>query len=205
MENTSLVDRVVDSLNHDLSVAFKEVIEKYDIKLHLDNNSTKTRDTSIVIFVNNKTPKPKTSKKNKKLKQFDLSFAYSLYLNFDLSNLIGHDVEPIKLQFLYMHTKPECFQPMYNRILYWSKPLFKKVYETFEEYGIYLSTLPYEIYADENDELHISRLPTFNDLIFFDKTDPSKTLDKSLFIEEQAKSLSAAIDSFENSKSNNKH
>ena len=196
----SMVNRVVDSLNRDLEVAFNEVIKDYDIKVYSDD-STKNPDTSLTVFVSSNTPKPKTSKKNKKLKQFDLQIAYSLYLTFDVQYLYSIGMEPIKLSMIFMHTQAEYSQMIYNRISYWSKALFKKIHALFEVYGLNLNMLPFEIYADKNNVLYISKLPTFNDLSFFDSKDVDKLLDKNAFIEKQANGLLEAATSFEHNKS----
>lgn len=196
MKNTSMTERVIDSLNHDLEVAFKEVIKDYDIKTFLDD-STKNPETSITVFVSSYTPKPKTSKKNKKFKQFDLRIAYSPYLTFDVPYLISIGQAPYKLDIIYIHTKAEKTQFIYNRISYWSKALFKKIYGLFEEYGINLCMLPFEIYSDENDELYISKLPTFNDLTFFDKKNFLQKLDKDAFVQELANGLIEAANHLE--------
>lgn len=199
MEDTTMTNRVRDSLNHDLSTALHEVIKDYDIKLYEDD-STKDSDTAITIFVSSSTMKPKTSKKNKKLKVFNLQIAYSLELTFDLKSLIGTKQSPLSLNIIYMHTKPEKTQIVMNRINFWSKALFKKVYSLFEEYSLHLSMLPFEFYGDINDEFYISKLPTFDDLCFFDKKDPNKELDKDVFIQEQVNSLLEAAKSLESHK-----
>ena len=200
MEDITMINRVRDSLNHDLSTALHEVIKDYDIPLYEDD-STKNSDTAITIFVSSKNPKPKTSKKNKKFNVFDLNIAYSLELTFDLKSLIGTKQSPLSLNIIYMQTKPEKTQIVMNRINFWSKALFKKVYFLFEEYGLNLSMLPFEFYGDINDEFYISKLPTFDDLCFFDKKDQNKELDKDVFIQEQVNGLIEAAKSLERNKS----
>lgn len=203
MENTTLVNRVINLLNHDLSTALHEVIKDYDIKL-CEDDSTKNLDTALSIYVSSNSLKPKTSKKNKKVRIFDLKIAYSLELTFDLKYLSSIKQPPYKLEIIYMHTKAEKTQMIYNRITYWSKALFKKIYVLFEEYDLNLSMLPFEIFADENDELYISKLPTFNDLYFFDKNDSSKELDKNIFIQKQVDGLIEAAHSLEEIKNSAK-
>lgn len=193
-----LVERVITDLNNSLTDACNSVITNYDIPLFKGEKQQNLALTIIVKAKNSATSKP--SKKNKKIKKAEVEIFYSVGLSFDISYLSNSKTPPIKLGMIFSITEPDKTQFIYNRISYWSKPLFEKVASTFREYGLSLNTFPLEMYFDEDGTIYISKLPTFDDLIFFDKHDVTKNLDKKVFIEEQVNGLLEAAAYFNKNK-----
>lgn len=185
---TEMEERILTNLEHELEDALNQVIQTYEIPLFLDE-SQKNAEMAYSVFVSANSPTPKKKSKKSKNMQANVAIGYSPNLTFDVDYLNSVGLAPYKLSLIYMYTKAECTQAIYNRISYWSKALFKKVSKVFECYGLDLNMLPYEIYGDIDNNLYISKLPTFSDLKFFDNNDSTKVLDKNEFIRKQAEGL----------------
>ncbi|MBR2786976.1 MAG: hypothetical protein IKD76_05750 [Clostridia bacterium] len=181
------VKLIQQKFEDELKEVLRSIVESYEIAVVTSTGS------ELAIFVSSsncsKDKRPKAKKKKNSRLNNNVKLSFSPTNSFDIEKTYNND-GLLDFWLLYQFVKPEVFTPATNRITYWSRALFKAVNTWISNYGVELQMLPFEAHFDENDDLQISKLPNFSDLLFVNPIDSQKTLKASDVIAKQLETIS---------------
>lgn len=114
-------------------------------------------------------------------------FQFCCDLQFDRAKIAGSLCD---LRLLWQILKPECYQPSLNKISSWCRSFLTVTTHLCEKYDLNLCMIPFEVFFDLSDNLYVSKLPEFTDLMFYQKCGNSyKSVDATEFLAQRATSI----------------
>ena len=159
----------------ELNETVRKVVASYEIPTVSEDEIDP--DKTITIFLTRagagKSAKSKNSKKSSG-KKVEVKIAFSLELTFEI-----HPSMLSELWLIFKILEPELVVPISNRITYWSRALFRAVDSMLNDYGYGLQLFPFQIFFDTNNNIHIAKMPKFENLKFIEVSNPNKVLNPS--------------------------
>ncbi len=194
-ELDSIIEITRKKLDTELQEMFSEIINEENIPILPPER--RNEDYIITIYV---TPEPltKTTKKNRSAKNVlqKLAVRFCTMPEFDIQKL--HDSGKLagSIELIWNILKTEYVLPTKKKLYSWSRAFFTPVSKMYkEQFGLTLTMLPFEVSLDKENNLYISKLPTFCDLWFLDenhknnKNNYKNRFDNNAFLERQARSI----------------
>ena len=190
MLTSAQIQQITDDFDTNLQAFAIDIMKKHNIPFNFDNDFNAVPDEEdlpvINIFV---TPLPEKSGKKKKPKKsyvpIKIDALYTWERTMDIQKLRkkeemlikreGRNYCPIfsKLSSIWLERiKPSDSVIYHSRLTNWSRTLFAKISSYYLEMdsSLKLAILPFQAYIKDSDSpetFYVSKLPRFNDLLFF--------------------------------------
>ena len=184
MDVSSVIEQVRKNLDENLRCCLSETINEEEIPiLPIEKRN---EDMCITIFAK---IDQKFSKKHKNAPP-KIIVEFSSETDFDHQKLRTNHKPIVSIQFIYTLVKDSCLQSTQRDISCWAQYLFRDARKLYKmDYELELLMLPFEVSFDEDDNLYISRLPSFNDLWFLNPYNSKERLSNDEFINNQASAI----------------
>lgn len=197
-----IYEQIHEQINTNLREQIVQALESSHIPYNL--NSTDEDDYFVTFFVTNcDLALPKKLKNTHRLANPKIDIVYTFYRDFNYSNVtsqpaVGRRLSTTNLLYIFNDlAKPEWQTPISNTVKSWTRFLIGKLSIYYKEkYGIQLAKMPIEIWIKSPSEMYISKIPTFDDLIFVSS-------DKNYVLIENSSILKNQVEIFSQIKSQN--
>lgn len=194
-----LYDEIKSDFDNSLKSNFEIIINQNQFPF---SNEEFPENCYVTFFASNQDLKISKKKlSNYKLSHPTLKFNYSLerFPDFhETKKIIYSDIKnntqsiaSMKPMFLFSsELETKWRDTIISRIHYWINTLFSQTLKMYEDkYSITLAFLMLEVYIDNPDNMFITKLPTFEDLIFVSSSNRKELINNDDFIKQFAEMI----------------
>lgn len=191
-----IYEQIHEQINNNLREQIVQALEANQIPYNF--NSTDEDDYFVTFFVTNcDLALPKKLKNKHRLANPKVDIVYTFLRDFNFSNVIsnpaiGQKMSTTNLMYIFNDlANPEWQIPISNTVKTWSRFLIGKLSIYYKEkYGIQLAKMPIEIWIKSPNQMYISKIPTFDDLIFVSSDKNYVLIENSNILESQVEIVS---------------
>lgn len=194
------MDRLyVDFMNYfddTLKSKFKSIMTEYKIPF---TDEEFQEDCYVTFFASNQNiriPKKKLSKYKMSHPTLKLNYSLERYPNFfdvkkTLFNSLKNNIPTPEISMKPIFLFPNELETKWRNIIiskihYWINTLFSQTMLMYDDkYSVTLALLMLEVYIDNPDKMFITKLPTFEDLIFVSSNNQKMLVENDYLIEQQ--------------------